>query len=114
MGELREINLEAGMPLVADALRRLTFEVHHSKSLGYTAMKLIHGYGSSGKGGKIRIAARERLDFLMRKREIRGHICGENFSIFDDDTRQAFLRCDALRKDRDLERHNNGVTFVVL
>ena len=79
MGELREINLEAGMPLVADALRRLTFEVHHSKSLGYTAMKLIHGYGSSGKGGKIRIAARERLDFLMRKREIRGYICGENF-----------------------------------
>ena len=50
----------------------------------------------------------------MRKREIRGYICGENFSIFDDDTRQAFLRCDALRKDRDLERHNNGVTFVVL
>ena len=50
----------------------------------------------------------------MRKREIRGYICGENFSIFDDDTRQAFLRCDALRKDRDLGRHNSGVTFAGL
>ena len=114
MGELREINLEAGMPLVADALRRLTFEVHHSKALGLAALKLIHGYGSSGKGGKIRVAARDRLEFLMQKREIRGYICGEDFSIFDGDTRQAFLRCDALRKDRDLERHNNGVTFVIL
>ena len=114
MGELREINLEAGMPLVADALRRLTFEVHHSKALGYAALKLIHGYGSSGKGGKIRVAARDRLEFLMQKREIRGYICGEDFSIFDGDTRPAFLRCDALRKDRDLERHNNGVTFVIL
>lgn len=90
MGELREINLEAGMPLVADALRRLTFEVHHSKALGYAALKLIHGYGSSGKGGKIRVAARDRLEFLMQKREIRGYICGEDFSIFNDDTRQAF------------------------
>ena len=114
MGELREINLEAGMPLVADALRRLTFEVHHSKSLGYTAMKLIHGYGSSGKGGKIRIAARERLDFLMRKREIRGYIPGEAFSIFDEQTRAAFLVCPELRKDRDLNRSNNGVTFILL
>ena len=70
--------------------------------------------GSSGKGGKIRVAARDRLEFLMQKREIRGYICGEDFSIFDGDTRQAFLRCDALRKDRDLERHNNGVTFVIL
>jgi hypothetical protein len=114
MGELREINLEAGMPQVSDALRRLTFEIHHSKTLGYSAIKLIHGYGSSGKGGKIRIAARERLEFLFQKREIRGYICGEDFSIFDEDTRLAFQDCNALRKDRDLERHNNGVTFVIL
>ncbi len=114
MAELREINLEVGMPIAADAVRRLTFEIHHSKALGFTALKLIHGYGSSGKGGKIRIAARERLQFLAGKREIRSYICGEDFSIFDEPTRQAFLRCGELRRDRDLDRHNNGVTFVIL
>ena len=114
MSKLREVNLEQGMPYVADAVKRLTFEVHHSKSMGCTVLKIIHGYGSPGKGGKIRIAARERLDFLQKKNEIRGYITGEKFSIFDATTLKAFQACPELRKDRDLERSNNGVTFILL
>lgn len=114
MSALREINLELGMPYAADAVRRLTFEVHHSKDLGCKVLKIIHGYGSTGKGGKIRLAARERLAFLERKHEVRGIIPGENFSIFDEATRNAFQICPDLRKDRDLERGNNGVTFILL
>lgn len=114
MNTLREVSLELGMPYVADALRRLTFEVHHSQDLGCTVLKIIHGYGSSGKGGKIRLAARERLEFLQRKGAIRGFIPGEKFSIFEEATRKAFLVCPELRKDRDLERSNNGVTFILL
>jgi len=114
MGALREVNLELGMPYAKDAVRRLTFEVHHSKDMGCAVLKVIHGYGSSGKGGKIRVAARERLDFLLRKHEIRGYIPGERFTIFEEDTRRALRVCPELRKDRDLERSNNGVTFIVL
>lgn len=114
MGALREVNLELGMPYAKDAVRRLTFEVHHSKDMGCAVLKIIHGYGSSGKGGKIRLAARERLEFLLRKREIRAYIPGERFSIFEEDTRRALQACPELRKDRDLERSNNGVTFIVL
>ena len=44
MGELREINLEAGMPLVADALRRLTFEVHHSTGTARPARAAKFGW----------------------------------------------------------------------
>lgn len=114
MDTLREVNLEQNLPTVAEAVRRLTFEVHHSRGLGCRVLKIIHGYGSSGKGGKIRLQARERLAFLQRKGEIRFFIPGEDFSIFDEPTRQALRLCDALRRDRDLERHNNGVTFIVL
>lgn len=114
MNLLREINLEQGMPYASDAVRRLTFEVHHSRELGCTALKIIHGYGSSGRGGKIRLAARERLAFLQKKRKIRYFIPGEKFSIFEADTLSAFQVCPDLRKDRDLERANNGVTFIVL
>ncbi|MCI8524860.1 MAG: hypothetical protein HFF17_02855 [Oscillospiraceae bacterium] len=114
MGALREVNLELGMPYTADAVRRLTFEVHHSKELGCAVLKIIHGYGSTGKGGKIRVAARERLDFLLKKREIRSYIPGERFTIFNDETRCALQACPELRKDRDLERSNNGVTFILL
>ena len=114
MNTLREINLELGMPYAADAVRRMTFEIHHSKSMHCTVLKIIHGYGSSGRGGKIRLAARERLEFLQRKHEIQGFIPGEKFSIFDEATRNAFAHCPELRKDRDLERSNNGVTFILL
>ena len=114
MSELREVNLERGMPLVKDAIHRLTFELHHSRALGVRVLKIIHGYGSSGTGGRIRVEARSYLARLKTRGEIRDFIPGEEFSIFNSATLDAFRRCDALRRDRDLERHNNGVTFIVL
>ncbi len=60
-GRLREVNLELGKPTVNAAIKRLTFELHHSRSLGCAALKIIHGYGSSGTGGRIRVEARVLL-----------------------------------------------------
>ena len=111
---LREINLELGKPFVDEAIRRLTFEIKQSERQGIKVLKIIHGYGSSGTGGKIRVEARRYLERLKQRSEIRGFITGEKFSIFDEDPRAAFLLCDELRRDHDLERHNNGVSFIVL
>ena len=113
-GGLREVNLELGKPIVEKAIGRLTFEIHHSRKMGVSVLKIIHGYGSSGTGGKIRLAARRHLLSMQSRGEIKGMIPGEQFSIFDETTRRAFLSCDMLRQDRDLERHNNGVTFILL
>lgn len=112
-GQLRTVNLERGMPQVAQALRYLDGELYTSKRMGVTATKLIHGYGSSGVGGKIRTAVRKELAARKEKGEIADFITGEEFSIFNESTRRAMLKCDALRQDRDLDRYNNGVTFVV-
>ena len=111
---LRVVNLEEGKPFVDAAIRRLTYELAHSKKTGCAVLKIIHGYGSSGAGGRIRVEARAYLSRLKGRQELRDVIPGEAFSIFDEATRRAFLRCDALRRDSDLERHNNGVTFVLL
>ena len=113
-GKLREVNLEAGMPFVDQAIKRLTFELHQSRRQGFTVLKIIHGYGSSGAGGKIRTAARRYLAGLKDRGEIEAFIPGEKFSIFEEDTRRAFARCESLRQDRDLDRYNNGVTFIIL
>ena len=102
------------MPLVDEAIRHLKLEIQYSRRSGVTVLKIIHGYGSSGAGGKIRVGARRFLDGLSNRKEIRCYIPGEQFSIFDENTRQAFLVCGDLRKERDLDRHNNGVTFIVL
>lgn len=111
---MREVNLELGRPFVDQAIKRLTFELHQSRRMGFHAVKLIHGYGSSGTGGRIRTETRKYLTRLKTTGEILDFIPGERFSIFEESTRRAFARCDALRRDRDLERYNNGVTIVLL
>ena len=112
---LREVNLELGKPYADEAIRRLTFEIKQSgKMQDVKVLKIIHGYGSSGAGGRIRVEARQYLERLVKRREISGFVPGEKFSIFEEETRKMFLLSPALRNDRDLERHNNGVTFIVL
>ena len=39
---------------------------------------------------------------------------GPEIHIEEEETRRAFLTCPELRKDHDLERSNNGVTFILL
>ena len=114
MKHTRELNLELGWPTVDQALRRLDAELEAARQMNTPLMKLIHGYGSSGAGGRIRVEARRRLDRMKAGGEIWGYIPGEEFSIFNPATLEAFRRCGALRKDPDLERHNNGVTIILL
>ena len=102
------------MPTVSDAIKRITYNIKNAGRFGVSAIKFIHGYGSTGKGGGIRTRARNYLGSLKSRGQIRDFIPGENFSIFDEATRSAFQACDDLRRDSDLERHNNGVTIVVL
>ena len=77
-------------------------------------LKLIHGYGSSGKGGRIRTASRKYLLAQQEKGRIAAVVPGERFTIFDETTRRALQQYPHLRQDRDLERENMGVTFVFM
>jgi len=113
-GILREVNLKSDMPTVDDAIRRVTYNIKNAKVFGVTAIKLIHGYGSSGKGGAIRKETRKYLERQKTRNHIKDYIIGEDFSIFDEATRKAFLVCDELRRDSDIERHNNGITIVII
>ena len=111
---VRELNLELGRPDAAEALRRLAAEVEAARKMGIPAMKLVHGYGSSGKGGRIRTASRKYLLAQQEKGRIAAVVPGERFSIFDETTRRALQQYPHLRQDRDLERENMGVTFIFL
>lgn len=114
MKDYRIINLEEGLPPAAAAVARLGREIRLARQHQIRAVKLIHGFGSSGKGGKIRVAVRRELEALQKRGYVKAVITGETFSIFDEHTRRAFSRCDALRRDTDLDRHNNGITIVML
>jgi len=113
-GILREVNLKSDMPTVNDAIRRITYNIKNAGSFGVTAIKFIHGYGSTGKGGGIRAEARKYLGRQKDQGYIKDFVIGEEFSIFNEATRKAFQACQQLRQDSDLERHNNGITIVIL
>ena len=50
-----EFNLEAGMPTADQAVRRLNTILYAQRAMRTKAFKIIHGYGSSGKGGRLRV-----------------------------------------------------------
>lgn len=113
-GYLKEVNIKYDMPTASDAVKRVTYNIRNGRSWGCAAIKIIHGYGSHGTGGRIRTDVRRYLAQQKEKGFIRDYIPGESFSIFDDSTRNAFAQCDDLRRDSDLERSNNGITVVIL
>jgi hypothetical protein len=114
MANPRMVNLEAGMPTVHDALTRLDQELAAARREGYEIVKLIHGYGSSGAGGDIRIAVQLRLTEMVRNNQIRNCIFGENWSKSDEHTWKLIQARSELKQDRDLGRKNLGITVVVL
>jgi len=88
---------------ILDALAR----VRHSASS--RVLKIIHGYGSSGKGGSTKDLVRNAL-FRQRSR-CRAVIEGERYGLFDPDT--LALRAEVGQfPDQDLDVANPGITVV--
>lgn len=108
------INLEAGMPLVHEAISRLERELVLARQHRHTILKLIHGYGSSGAGGDLRIAIQKRLWELREQGSIRACIFGEDWSASDATTWSLLKLHPEWKADRDLGRRNAGITIVVL
>jgi len=107
-------NLEAGMPRVRDALLHMDSEIAAARRRGVRLIRLIHGYGSKGVGGRIRTRCRARLTQLLEERAIRGLVRGEDLSEISV-AGQAFLaRHPGVRATLRTDRLNPGITFVEL
>ena len=104
------VNLETGRPSVAEALAKLERRIETERRKRTKVLKLIHGYGSSGKGGSLRDAVRRALPALERQGLVRSHVAGEHFTKGSAIVRQFPWLAD----DADVGRGNRGVTMVVL
>ena len=111
---IRPLNLEDGMPLVEEALDRMNMGLQEMRVSRVRAVKLIHGYGSTGRGGKIRTAVRQELSDLKRKRLIRDWIPGEDFGPADEASRKLADQDRSITRDPDFGRMNHGITIAVL
>ena len=111
---VRTVNLKSGMPTVDEARSRLIDEIDNASQRGDHVLKLIHGYGSSGVGGKLKDAIRSSLRRRRKEGKIRSFVAGENWSAFDKVTNEILEACPQLDKDSDLNRQNEGITIVLL
>ncbi len=111
---LRTFNVEAGLPILDEARRLVIAEIKEAKRAGAKVLKVIHGYGSSGKGGALCVGLRK--SFGLRKKEgvIKDFIAGEDFSIFNPTVLAMLEVVPQLRGDPDLNATNEGVTILWL
>lgn len=111
---IKTANLEDGMPSVPQARVRLASEIELARRAGTAVLKVIHGYGSSGIGGDLRIALQSTLRQMAQRGEIRACIFGENWRKSDEHAWELVKRFPGLTEDRDFGRTNKGITIVVL
>lgn len=114
MSPIRTYNVEATLPTLDEARRMVQEEIRRAKREKIRVLKIIHGYGSSGKGGALNVGLRK--SFQLRKKEgvIRDFIGGEDFCVFQKNVLDLLEAVPELRGDPDLGAINEGVTVLWL
>lgn len=103
-----ELNLEDGLSTADEALSQLKSAINrYGKN---QCLILIHGYGSSGKGGIIRQKVRQWLSAQVRNGKIKRCVSGEDFGIFSVDARELCLKYSGLNGYKNACNH--GVTII--
>ncbi len=108
------VNLENGMPTVEEALSEMRLSLQSIRYSGVRFVKLIHGYGSTGRGGKICIGVRNELAAMVRKRLIRDFVTGEDFGPYSGAARRMADQDREITRDPDYGKCNHGITIVAL
>ena len=110
----KTVNLEAGRPIVEVAMNRCRKAIDDARRNKISVITLIHGYGSSGKGGVIRSECRQTLEYMKSKGVISDYVAGEDFQKRSGRVRALLQRYPPLAKDRNLNQGNQGITLVIL
>ena len=112
--QIKLINLEEGMPTVEQARLRMQHELHKAREQGCAAVKLIHGYGSSGVGGALRDELQKSLRKAARDGAVKAFVAGEDWRISDETTWALLKKFPEWKQDSDLGKNNKGISIVVL
>jgi len=111
---VRIVNIKSNMPTLDEARRLVIREIRRAQRDKVRVLKIIHGWGSTGKGGTLCVGLRK--SFRLRKKEgmLREFFPGEEFSIFNQSVRELLEAVPGMRGDRDLNATNEGVTILWL
>ncbi len=110
----RIVNIKEGLPTVEQARKRLADEIKRARADGVVALIIIHGYGSTGVGGRIKTGVKQTLTIRKREGSIRDFIPGEGWAESNPQAQRLIRECPSLAVDPDLNRRNPGISLVIL
>ena len=108
----KTLNLKEYMPTVEQALKMIDIEIELSKKEGIKALKVIHGYGSSGVGGEINKALQNWAKLAKRKKLIKDYIRGTEWIADSEKVLEAKRYCPNLVGDPELFFYNPGISII--
>ena len=106
-------DIKTSMPTVAVAMTMLENAIRFSRNKD-KIIKIIHGYGSTGKGGAIKTATHAYLSDKQRKGEIVCFIPGEALWVPMGLDEEITKYKSLLQSDSDYKKGNDGISYVVL
>lgn len=111
---LRFINLKEDNPSLDYALALVELEIENAKIAGDHVIKVLHGYGSHGKGGVILVEIRKFLKQLKKQKLIKDYLSGDGWSVFNREIFSLLNQDKTMAGDEDLDRNNPGITIIIL
>lgn len=109
---LKVINLKENNATVDYALAVMEIEIEGAKKEGIIALKVLHGYGSHGRGGAIKIELTKNLRQWKKNGFIIDYFGGDEWSIFNQKTMKIFEKDKSIYNDEDMEKANPGITII--
>ncbi len=106
------IDIKSDKPIVSTANLRLLNSIKQYKS--EKVIKIIHGYGSSGVGGKIKHMVHETLNTLKDQHQIMDYIPGEALVSFMGYADLIQKYKPLIQQDSDFKKGNDGITYVFI
>ena len=111
---MKTINLESGGYTADHAVKMVEIEIEQARKEGKVAIKVVHGYGSHGKGGAILLELRKKLPIWKRKKFVSNYFYGDKWNLFDADARRILEKDKSISGDEDFYTSNPGITIIEL
>jgi len=112
--ECMTINIKGGMPDSETAIQRLDRRIQEARSKGVCCVRVIHGWGSGGTGGKLKEVTRQHLVRLKARGTIGQFIAGENYGVNTEAGKRFLRKHPFMSNSVRTDVNNPGITLVEL
>lgn len=112
--QIRRVDIGHKNQSVKQARTQLDREVMISKRRGDDALIVIHGHGSTGKGGEIKQMVRDSAAHLVHSRKIEALAPGEDLYRESKAVKPLLRRFPFLRELKEWGKKNRGITVFLI